>query len=49
MYVHKLTDITGSGGSVIVMDTNGVIICTMSALQKYYPVGLELVDVKLRR
>ncbi|MBK9250315.1 MAG: T9SS type A sorting domain-containing protein [Ignavibacteria bacterium] len=47
LYVHKLTDITGSGGSIIVMDTNGVVIRTMLSSAKYYPVGLELVDGKL--
>lgn len=47
LYIHKLADITGGGGLIIVMDTNGTVQRTMPSPAKNYPVGLELVDGKL--
>lgn len=44
LYLHRMNDSQGTGGSVIAIDTNGQVINTFASQARRYPTGLEYVN-----
>ena len=47
LYMHRMNDSQGNGGSVIAIDTNGQVVNTFTTQARRYPTGLEYVNGRL--
>lgn len=47
MYIHRMNSTSGSGGVVIVIDTNGTLLRQFNSPANVYPIGIEVFDENL--
>ncbi|MGB9771146.1 MAG: VPS10 domain-containing protein [Candidatus Kapaibacteriota bacterium] len=47
IYLHRMNSTSGSGGYVLVVDTNGNLIRQFQSPANVYPIGIEVFDGKL--